>query len=58
MTERRWEVKTNRHPETSGRAWGWIEGHPDHLCWSDDKEFNYKAACALVNKHNLRLEDE
>ncbi|QRY51835.1 hypothetical protein [Mycolicibacterium septicum] len=33
----RWSIQTNRHPECSGRSWGWIEGPRAHYCWSDDK---------------------
>jgi hypothetical protein len=30
-----WEVKTNRHPETTGEAWGWIKGPCENWCWTD-----------------------
>ena len=32
---RKWELRTNRHPETSGESWGWIEGCEPHTCWSN-----------------------
>jgi hypothetical protein len=30
-----WEVKTNRHPETTREAWGWIKGPCENWCWTD-----------------------
>ena len=30
-----WEVNTNRHRETSGEQWGWIEGPSNNWNWSD-----------------------
>jgi hypothetical protein len=48
----KWEVKTNRHPTTSGYSWGWIEGSPN-LCWSNDRLVQNEAdAHRLVAKHN------
>lgn len=55
---RRWEVKTNRHPTTSGYAWGWIEGAPGNLCWSNDKDFDQSAASEVVSWHNEWLEQQ
>ena len=45
-------VHTNRHTETSGEAWGWIEGCTLNICWSDKKDFNKERASALVNAWN------
>ena len=47
-----WQVKKNRHTETSGREWGWIEGAPGNVCWSDDKIFNRNKAEEVVAIHN------
>ena len=30
-----WKVVKNRHPETTGQAWGCIEGPAPHWCWTD-----------------------
>ncbi len=59
--DRRWEVKTNRHPTTSGFRWGWIEGCPGEPCWSNEygKPFNEKDACDVANIHNQwRIDQE
>lgn len=53
-----WCVATNRHPETSGRAWGWIEGAPGNECWSDNKRFDRVAAGEACRLHNKWLEDQ
>lgn len=53
-----WRVATNRHPETNGRAWGWIEGAPGHPCWSDSKAFNRAAAGQMVAEHDRWLEEQ
>lgn len=53
-----WSVETNRHPKTSGRSWGWIEGAPGNVCWSDDKKFNRQAAGEMVSVHAIWLEDQ
>lgn len=37
VTDGPWRIATNRHPECSGRSWGWIEGPRPHWTWSDDK---------------------
>lgn len=57
---RKWEMRTNRHPTTGGRAWGWIEGVPHQVCWSNDRGdggFNSAAAGEMVAAHNQWLED-
>lgn len=57
---KRWQKKTNRHTTTAGRSWGWIEGAPGNICWSDDLGSNLTStqACKLVNEHNLWLEEQ
>lgn len=45
-------VHTNRHPNTNGTLWGWIDGCDKNICWSDDKKFNKAAAVKLVEKYN------
>ncbi len=53
-----WRVATNRHPTTGGRSWGWIEGAPGNVCWSNDERFDEKAAGEAVNLHNDWLEEQ
>lgn len=53
-----WRVATNRHPETNGRSWGWIEGAPDNVCWADSESFNRAAAGEMVKAHNAWLESQ
>lgn len=55
----RWVVKTNRHTSTAGNDWGWIDGAPSNLCWSNDNTtFNYKAACEIARLHNQWLDEQ
>jgi hypothetical protein len=49
------EVHTNRHPNTNGTAWGWIDGCTLNICWSDDKKFTREKATELVNNWNRRV---
>jgi hypothetical protein len=49
------EVHTNRHPNTDGTAWGWIEGCTLNICWSDNKKFARDKAIELVNAWNRRV---
>lgn len=51
----RWSVQTNRHPQSRGGEWGWIEGHPENKCWSQYSAFDKAAATLLVNEHNAML---
>src|SRR5688500_10258470 len=53
-----WRVATNRHPSADGTAWGWIDGAPGNVCWSDNKRFNRAAAGEMVKAHNQWLEDQ
>ena len=53
-----WRVATNRHPETNGDAWGWVEGAPGHVCWSNSTAFNRAAAQEMVAAHERWLEDQ
>ena len=48
-----WSVETNRHKTTLGNYWGWVEGAPGNVCWSNDGgAFNSAAARELVKQHN------
>ncbi len=53
-----WRVATNRHRTLYGRDWGWIEGAPGHVCWSDDERFNRQAAGEVVAAHAAWLEEQ
>lgn len=55
---REWSVATNRHPCTGGAAWGWIEGAPGNVCWSNEESFNREAAGQMVAAHSQWLEDQ
>ena len=49
------KIKTNRHPNTDGTAWGWIEGCTKNICWSDsNSKFNRQKAAELVSSYNDR----
>lgn len=53
---KRWELKTNRHTSTSGNSWGWIEGCPGHVCWSNDTgEWSAASAAEAIRLHNKWL---
>jgi hypothetical protein len=54
----KWRVATNRHPTTYGRSWGWIDGAPGNVCWSNDERFDEKAAGEAVKLHNDWLEEQ
>jgi hypothetical protein len=58
--EKPWRLCTNRHPETSGRDWGWIENAPGNVTWSDNHTtgFNRNAAAEAVRMHNSWLEEQ
>ena len=51
-----WEVRTNRHPNTDGSSWGWIDGAPGNVCWSNNEPFNRSRAGEVVAEHNAWLE--
>ena len=53
-----WRVATNRHRNTDGTNWGWIEGAPGNICWSNNGTFNVAAAAEMVAGHNQWLEDQ
>lgn len=49
-------LKTNRHPNTDGTEWGWIEGCTKNICWSDSTtKFNRLKATKLVQSYNATL---
>lgn len=53
--DRKWEVCTNRHPNTDGTSWGWIDGTDIkyNLCWSNNKPWmDRKKAEELCKNHN------
>lgn len=54
----KWRVCTNRHTNTDGTRWGWIDNATVHTCWSNNSAFNENAAHDLVNAHNQWLEDQ
>jgi len=48
-------LKTNRHPNTDGTEWGWIEGCTKNICWSNcTSKFNREKASKLVAEFNAR----
>lgn len=51
-TDRKWIVCTNRHPNTDGTPWGWIEGAPGNVTWSGSS----KHAHAVVDAHNAWID--
>ena len=54
-----WRVATNRHTNTDGTAWGWIEGAPGNVCWSNESsKFNREKAGIAVAEHNRWLEEQ
>lgn len=53
-----WRVAINKHPELNGDSWGWIDGAPGNVCWSNSKAFNAKAAGQMVAEHAQWLEDQ
>jgi hypothetical protein len=56
--DRQWEVKTNRHTNTDGSSWGWIEGPGPHVCWYNNERFNRAEAGRIVKEHNDWLEKQ
>lgn len=46
------KIHTNRHPNTDGTAWGWIDGCDKNIVWSNNKEFNYDKASKFVKEYN------
>jgi hypothetical protein len=55
-TVKPWRVARNRHPNTNGTDWGWIDGAGGDDTWSDDKPFNRRAAEFVASLHNNWLE--
>jgi len=49
-------IYKNRHPNTNGSSWGWIEGCSKDVFWSNDNEFDYEKASEFVKNHNAKLE--
>jgi hypothetical protein len=53
-----WRVAKNRHPNSDNTDWGWIEGAPGNVCWSDNGRFDRVAAGEAVKIHNDWLEQQ
>lgn len=53
-----WETRANRHSNTDGTRWGWIEGAPGNICWSNNSQFNEAAAGRVCKEHNDWLEQQ
>lgn len=54
-----WRIATNRHPNTDGTSWGWIDGAPGNVCWSNsNNSFNREKAGKVVAEHNHWLEEQ
>lgn len=51
-------VHTNRHPNTNGTAWGWVNGCTKNIVWSDDHSFDYIKAAELAYGWNNRSTPE
>lgn len=51
------EVLRNRHPNTDGTSWGWIEGDPQRRCWSNHygSSFTFDDAVRVAREHNAAL---
>ena len=50
---KRLKVKTNRHPNTDGTEWGWVEGCTKNIVWSNNSsKFNKEKAMDLVSSFN------
>lgn len=55
----KWESLRNRHSTTRGNDWGWIEGAPGNVCWSDDNQsFTSADAERVCREHNEWLENQ
>ena len=51
-TDKPWRMVVNRHPETNGGAWGWIEGPYGNVTWSS-RTRNDAAAAVLTHNNWL-----
>jgi len=49
-------IHTNRHTDTQGYSFGWIEGCEGNVIWSNGTKFNYDAARKFVNEYNAQQE--
>jgi hypothetical protein len=54
----KWRTAKNRHSNTDGTDWGWIEGAPGNVCWSNNSKFNRASAEKMAGIHNQWLEDQ
>lgn len=48
---------TNRHHNSDGTSWGWIDGCTLNICWSNNSNFNHVKARKLVNDWNNRNQE-
>lgn len=46
------EMHTNRHTNTDGTSWGWIDGCTKNICWSNNSGFNSTKAGKFVKEYN------
>lgn len=54
-----WQMRTNRHTTCNGHSWGWIEGAPGNVCWSNDsRDFDFSKASSAITAHNQWLEQQ
>jgi hypothetical protein len=57
VEETPWQIATNRHPNTHGTRWGWIDGAPGNVCWSNEpgSKLTLAQAGQMVADHNAAL---
>ena len=54
---RRLSVHTNKHPNTDGTYWGWVEGCTVNILWSNsDDKFTKSDAVAFVDEYNKSVQ--
>lgn len=53
-----WRVATNRHTNTDGTSWGWIDGTEPTVYWSNEhrSKLTREQARKMVAEHNAWLE--
>ncbi len=55
-----WRIAKNRHPNTDGTDWGWIDGTAPAVFWSNERGSNMtrEQAGSLVAEHAAWLEKQ
>jgi hypothetical protein len=55
-----WRIAKNRHPNTDGTDWGWIDGTAPNVFWSNERGSNMtrEQAGKLVEEHTAWLEKQ